>query len=31
MHTDSAVIVALVAIVDVVLDDSKGSRWHCVQ
>jgi len=25
MHTDSAVIVALVAIVNVVLDDSKGS------
>jgi len=31
MHTDSAVITAFVAIVDIVLDDSKGSRWHCVQ
>ena len=31
MHTDSAVIAALVAIVDVVLDDGKGSQWHCVR
>jgi len=31
MQTDSAVIMALVAIVDVVLDDSKRLWWHCVR
>ena len=31
MHTDSAVIVVLIAIVDIVLDDSKGLWWHCVR
>ena len=31
MHTDSAVIVVVIAIVDVVLDDSKGLWWHCVR